>query len=96
MAALTFDTHKFILKLKSGGFTEQQAEAVAEAFKDASGEAEVAAKRDLELLKADLRVDLERIERKQIEQHGEFKLIKWMLALVVAAEVVPLLAKLFQ
>jgi hypothetical protein len=96
MATITFDTHKFVRKLKSGGFSEQQAETVADAFKDASGEAEIATKRDLEMLKADLRVDLERIERKQIEQDGEFKLLKWMLALVVAAEVVPVLAKLLQ
>jgi hypothetical protein len=39
MAAVTFDTHKFIRKLKESGFTEEQAEGVADAFKDAQAEA---------------------------------------------------------
>lgn len=40
MATITFDTDKFVRKLESAGFTPQQAEAVAEAFKDASSEAD--------------------------------------------------------
>lgn len=45
---ITFDTHKFIRKLRDAGFEEPQAEAVADAFKEATGEAELATKRDIE------------------------------------------------
>jgi hypothetical protein len=36
--AITFDTHKFIRRLRSAGFEEAQAEAVVEAFQDAQVE----------------------------------------------------------
>ena len=32
MATITFDTHKFIRRLETSGFSQDQAEAVAEAF----------------------------------------------------------------
>ncbi|TAN52441.1 MAG: DUF1640 domain-containing protein [Methylococcaceae bacterium] len=35
MVAITFDTHKFIRKLETAGFTRQQAEAQAEALVEA-------------------------------------------------------------
>ena len=94
MATITFDTLKFVRKLREVGFEEKQAEGIADAFKDASGEAELSTKRDLELLKMDLRVDLDRIERKQIEHDGEFKLLKWMLGVAVGG-IVALLMKSF-
>jgi len=94
MATITFDTLKFVRKLRESGFEEKQAEGIADAFKDASGEAELCTKRDLERLKADIRVDLERIERKQIEQDGEFKVLKWMLG-VIAGGIIALLLKSF-
>ena len=50
MSALTFDTHEFIKTLTESGFETRQAEAVSKAFKAASGEAELATKRDLEIL----------------------------------------------
>jgi hypothetical protein len=58
MATLTFDTRKFIRRLQEAGFSPQQAEAVAEAFRDAQGEAELATKRNIE----DLRRDMKEIE----------------------------------
>ena len=88
MATLTFDTHKFIRKLEAAGFDTKQAEAVAEAFKDAQGEAEVATKRDIERLESQIR-------EMKAEVNGKLTLVQWMLALVVAAEVMPLLAKFF-
>jgi hypothetical protein len=39
MATITFDTHKFIRRLREAGFEEAQAEAVADAFKNAQEEA---------------------------------------------------------
>jgi hypothetical protein len=43
MTAITFDTLKFTKKLEKAGLPPEQAEA----FKEASGEAEVATKRDI-------------------------------------------------
>lgn len=45
MSTITFDTLKFSKTLEKAGVPVAQAEAIAEAFKDASGEAEVATKR---------------------------------------------------
>jgi hypothetical protein len=87
-------TITFVRKLREAGFDEKQAEGIAEAFNDASGEAELCTKRDLEMLKLDIRVDFERIERKQLEQDGEFKVLKWMLG-VIAGGIVALLLKSF-
>ena len=95
MATITFDTLKFVRKLRESGFEEKQAEGIAEAFKDASGEAELASKRDLDLLKQDLRIDIERIERKQIEHDGEFKLIKWMLGILLGGVIALILKSFF-
>jgi hypothetical protein len=39
MATVTFDTHKFIRRLREAGFEEAQAEAVADAFQTAQTEA---------------------------------------------------------
>ncbi|WGS88598.1 DUF1640 domain-containing protein [Methylomonas sp. UP202] len=80
MATVTFDTHKFVRKLKEAGFDEKQAEAVSEAFRDAQSETEPLTKKDLQIELAPVRSDL--------------LILKWMMGLVFAAEVMPLLAKL--
>ena len=77
MTTITFDTHKFVRKLESSGLPTSQAEAIADAFKDASGEAEVATKRDVEHLET-------RIDKLDMRLTGEMTLIKWMLGLLLA------------
>ena len=88
MAAITFDTLKFVEKLKAAGVPESRAKAEAEALQEALGTAEVATKRDIERVEGQLR-------EMKAEINGKLTLVQWMLALVVAAEVVPLLGKLF-
>ncbi|TAL46814.1 MAG: DUF1640 domain-containing protein [Methylovulum sp.] len=88
MATITFDTLKFVRKLESAGFSIDQAEAVADAFRDASGEAELATKRDIERLEAKIDARFERLD-------GEMRLNRWMLGVIVVTEVAPLLGKLF-
>ena len=88
MPTITFDTLKFVRKLESAGFSVNQAEAVADAFRDASGEAELATRRDIERLEAKIEARFERLE-------GEMKMNRWMLGIIVVAEVAPLLGKLF-
>jgi hypothetical protein len=63
-----FDTLKFSKRLKEAGFTENQAEGLAEAIKEAGGEADLATKRDIKELAmkediANLRTEIERMGR---------------------------------
>jgi hypothetical protein len=76
MATITFDTHKFVRKLKESGFEEKQAEGIADAFKDASGEAELATKRDIEQTRSEIR-------EFKAEMTGELKLNRWMLGAIL-------------
>ena len=80
MSSITFDTLKFARKLKAAGVPESQAEAEAEALAEAFAEA----------LESQLATkgDIAKIEK-------ELLLIKWMVALVIAAETFPLLKALF-
>lgn len=87
MAAITFDTHKFVRKLRTAGFEESQAEAVADAFSEAQGESDLAAKRDIGDLRRDIEVRFERID-------GEMKLNRWMLGMLLAG-VISLVLKAF-
>ena len=57
-------------------------------FRDASGEAELATKRDSERLEGKIDARFERLD-------GEMRLNRWMLGVIVVAEVAPLLGKLF-
>ena len=77
MSAISFDTHKFIRTLEEAGFERSQAEAVADAFKEAQGEAEVATKRDIERLEAKLDTRFERVD-------GELRLNRWMIGVMLA------------
>ena len=58
MATITFDTHKFILRLRNAGVPEEQAEAIAEAFSSAYIESEVATKTDIRELEYRLIIKL--------------------------------------
>lgn len=75
MATITFDTHKFVRKLREAGMPEGQAEALAEAQKDAFSET-----LDSQLA---TKADISRIELKLVEHEGELRLIKWMMGFVL-------------
>ena len=74
MSGITFDTHKFINRLRQSGLPEAQAEAIADAFRDASAEAELATKRDLKEM--ELHLDA-RFESLKVE------LLKWVIGLIL-------------
>lgn len=83
MSTITFDTHKFIRRLETAGFTPDQAEAVAEAFKAAQEEQRPVTQ---EYLDYRLKTDLAELK---------FDLIKWMTgALVAQIAVIAALVKL--
>ena len=98
MATITFDTLKFVRKLQESGFAEKQAEGIAEAFNDASGEAELATKRDIERLEGSVKRDIERLEGKMerldAKLAGETTLLKWMTGFMLAG-VMPLVMRAF-
>ncbi|CAK0771771.1 DUF1640 domain-containing protein [uncultured Gammaproteobacteria bacterium] len=71
MTTITFDTLKFVHRLRDAGIPEPQAEAIAEAFKDASGEADLATKADV----ADVRRDI---------AEAKVDLLKWMFGALAA------------
>nr|VFJ47512.1 MAG: hypothetical protein BECKFW1821A_GA0114235_101641 [Candidatus Kentron sp. FW]VFJ67949.1 MAG: hypothetical protein BECKFW1821B_GA0114236_113710 [Candidatus Kentron sp. FW] len=77
MSAIAFDTLKFTKRLVQAGASQELAEATAEAFKEASGEAEVATKSDLREMDQNMKAEFTRMD-------GEMKLIKWMLTLLLA------------
>jgi len=62
MTVITFDTHKFVRKLKEAGFEEKQAEAVADAFRDAQAETETATRHDLKELELTLKAEMQAME----------------------------------
>jgi hypothetical protein len=79
MATVTFDTLKFVEKLKAAGVPEEQAKAEAEALALALSEA-----MDLQLASKN---DIQRIER-------ELLVIKWTIGLVLGG-IVTLILKAF-
>lgn len=87
MASITFDTHKFIRRLRESGMPEAQAKALSDAFREAQGEAELATKHDIDLLKRDLK----ELETRLV---GELTLLKWMLGLLLGG-VLALILKAF-
>ncbi|MEX3555281.1 MAG: hypothetical protein VB131_01170, partial [Burkholderia gladioli] len=98
MAAVTFDTHKFIRTLEAAGLPTPQAEAISSAVQESHNSADVATSADIAAVRADLRelaqatkADLREVE---IRLTGEIGLLKWMLGVTVAG-VVTILIKLF-
>ena len=74
MGAVAFDTYRFVKHLTESGFTEQQAEALAE---------EQTAILDGNLAtKADIKVEVVRLEGK-IDQ-AKYETIKWTIGIVLA------------
>ena len=79
MATITFDTFKFVEKLRAGGVPEEQAKAEAEALVIAFSEA-----MDSQLA---TKTDINRLERELI-------VIKWMVGLVLGG-ILTLILKAF-
>nr|VFJ42892.1 MAG: Protein of unknown function (DUF1640) [Candidatus Kentron sp. DK]VFJ58308.1 MAG: Protein of unknown function (DUF1640) [Candidatus Kentron sp. DK] len=58
MTAITFDTLKFVHRLKEAGIPEQQAEAISDALKEAHGDTEPVTKEFLALRLAELKNEI--------------------------------------
>ena len=98
MSAITFDTLKYVERLKAAGVPEPQAKAEAEALRDVLSESldtTLATRGDFAALEKSVHSDIERIDRKLIEFEGEFKTIKWMLGIIVGGVVMLVLKAFF-
>ena len=84
MAAVAFDTLKCARRLKDAGYTDQQAEVQTEIMAEA-----FVFNVDALVTKDYLDV---RLETLSAELKGEFRLIYWMLAVVIASTVIPALS----
>lgn len=73
MSTITFDTHRFVRRLKEAGFDEKQAEGLTEAMQAAIEESELLTKKDLQIELSPIKNDL--------------SLIKWMLGALIALAV---------
>ncbi len=81
MASVTFDTLKFVEKLKASGRPDAEAKAIVEAFRDAQSDAELVTKKDLQIELAPLK--------------GDLLLLKWIVGLVLGGIMALLLNSLF-
>ncbi len=97
MATITFDTLKFARRLKDAGVPEKQAEAEAEALSEVfeTNTGNLATKDDMALLRKDLALLKKDFDNLRAETASDLKLLKWMMALVIATTVIPALKNLF-
>lgn len=79
--AIAFDTHRFVKRLTETGFTEAQAEALADEQVNLLN-SNLANKQDILSLKADMEVLKADLER-QMETH-KADLLKWMIGALIA------------
>lgn len=85
MSTVTFDTLKFVKTLEASGIEAKQAEAIAEAYKEAANDQELVTKKDLELA---LQKELSPIK-------AEIAVMKWMNSLVLGGIIVLILKAFF-
>ncbi|MEO5348083.1 MAG: CCDC90 family protein [Magnetococcus sp. YQC-3] len=101
LATATFDTLKFVRRLRDAGVDEKQAEAFSEAIRDIHGaqSGELATKGEIlevkhDIKKLEMRMDA-RFDKELGPLRADLLLIKRMLALIITATVLPALKTLF-
>ena len=93
MAAIGIDTLKYARKLKDAGVPDQQAEAQAEIMAEAFL-FNVDALVTKDYLDARFAEQEARMDVRFTEMDGKFRLLTWMLAVVMASTVIPAVHKL--
>lgn len=85
MTTTTFDSLGYFEKLKSAGFTEEQAKVQATAFREFTLIQEENARKELatkmDVLQAEMRIKTELTERIENSKH---EVLKWMITTVIA------------
>lgn len=87
MTTITFDTLRFVERLKAAGVSEPHVKAEAEALQEALAGSDVATAQDIERLEPKVETRFERVE-------GELQLVRWMFGIVLAG-VLSLILKAF-
>lgn len=70
MATVTFDTYKFVSRLKSSGMPEEYANAISEGLKEAQGEMELVTKKDMDIATNNLTHEIKELENRMIIKMG--------------------------
>ncbi len=94
MNTVTFDTHQAVKVITNSGLDDVQAEAIVTTINNAMNQ-NLATKLDIVALKADLGAVKADLGALKIELKAEMLVLKWMIGLVIAVEVLPLLKSLF-
>ncbi|HCI52566.1 MAG TPA: DUF1640 domain-containing protein [Gallionella sp.] len=81
MSTVTFDTLKFVKTPEASGMQNNQAEAIANAYRDASNDQELVTKKDIQLELAPMKAELQ--------------ILKWMTGLVLGGVVALVLKSFF-
>lgn len=81
MSTVTFDTLKFVKTLEASGIEMKQAEAIANAYRDAAFDQELVTKQDLQIELAPIKAELQ--------------VMKWMNGLVLGGIIVLILKAFF-
>jgi hypothetical protein len=89
MAAVTFDTLKFVKTLKEAGVSELQAEAFSTAVRESHEAADVATKGDITDLRHEMKELESRIDTRFEKVHSDmsdlkFELLKWIIGIAIA------------
>jgi hypothetical protein len=87
MAAVAFDSPKCAQRLKDAGYTDKQAEVQAEIMTETFVS-------NIDSLVTKDHLDA-RLQTLSTEIKGEFRLIYWMLAIVIASTVIPTLTSYY-
>ncbi|MBF0180948.1 MAG: DUF1640 domain-containing protein [Magnetococcales bacterium] len=95
-ATMTFDTLKFVRRLRDAGVEEKQAEAFSEAFKEVQDAqlAGLATKGDIQEVKRDIKELALRIAADMAKIHGDLATMRWGMAVTVGG-IVALILKTF-
>lgn len=97
MSTVTFDTLAYARKLKSAGFTQEQAEIQAEAQKDMLSEildSNLATKGDIDKLEKGIKSDVDSVKGNINRLEKEILVLKWMTGFMLAG-VLSLILKAF-
>jgi hypothetical protein len=100
---MTIDTLKVARRLREAGFTEPQAEAVVDAVRESSEDADLATKQDLLLQSTELRTEIASLrgEMREMEQRliarieaAKAEMVSRMFGMIVGAVLVNIVAML--
>ena len=91
---ITFDTQQVVKKLRTHGFTEEQADVLTEIQKQIihdSIDSTLASKGDINTIRNEAQEVKVELKNDISLVRSELIVVKWMLGIVIAAEVLPLL-----